>query len=747
MKTCRLKIITANINPDKNESDAEIIHYVSQNKNSSQQYEINSKEIEEEKNINIYLKNEEEEDAIIIRDKNDLIKPKKPTGKVYLINGLFPKNNKNPKKRIYLTKSADISNSKTNKYSENQKLRSTKKNILSNSKNGKKPISIYKIGNNQENKINSIYNSKKVSNLATPNKGDGEKFFSAPENPFAFDFYHTNKKIDSNIAKLFDAKKKIQELLDDEPKKMEDRDKIVQENDKILQKLLLQNTNLNYELGFEINREDELKGEIIILRNQHEILLNLLGQEEKKIKQYQDIIKHKIDHEKTRSNRQNEIINYYNNLNDCLTKGEVLLVTKPDLYNKFTYINSKNIENNNIDENSKDKEKDENENNETNEIKKDNVNDAEKVLDNNKDEIINENINLESNLEVIKEIDINNELDNYLNYDIITLLLKGYFINMNLTNIDEIINRIWLKEKPLQTFESLTEELLLIIDNYINNSTSTFINEHNRNIIMNYFYSFCNSYNYMTINEFKSIFNNYLGYFIEYNENYLINKLYKYCNGKLSEFIKAIQGLDVNKTGKIEIHGFIKALREKNLIFNRNKEEKMNSLELNNVVEILQLLIIDMKRNKLVVEEKDAIPEENKNKVCIYELYYEGIIKIIKENKNSMVPLYKGIIKKYLVDNNFNSMIDFLNPLLLNHDIIINKGLNRYLKNQTFNDFLISNKVIGQNETFLLPYKEESLIEINQLVSDIDQAKPLLSEFEENKEKLINDIFNDISDS
>jgi hypothetical protein len=747
MKICRLKIITASINPDKNESDAEIIHYVSQNKNSSQQYEINSKEIEEEKNININLKNEEEEDAIIIRDKNDLIKPKKPTGKVYLINGLFAKNNKNPKKRIYLTKSADISNSKNNKYSENQKLRSTKKNILGNSKNGKKPTSNYKFGNNQDNKINNIYNSKKVSNLATPNKGDGEKFFSAPENPFAFDFYHTNKKIDSNIARLFDCKKKIQELLDDEPKKMEERDKIVQENDKIIQKLLLQNTNLNYELGFEINREDELKGEIIILRNQHEILLNLLGQEEKKIKQYQDIIKHKIDHEKTRSNRQNEIINYYNNLNECLTKGEVLLVTKPDLYNKFTYINSKNIENNNIDENSKDKDKEENGNNENNEINKDKDNDIEKVLDNNKDGIKNENMNIETNLEVIKEIDINNELDNYLHYDIITLLLKGYFINMNLTNIDDIINKIWLKEKPLQTFESLTEELLLIIDNYINNPTSTFINEHNRNIIMNYFYTFCNSYNYMTINEFRSIFNNYIGYFIEYNENYLINKLYKFCNGKLSEFIKVIKDLDVNKTGKIDIHEFIKALKEKNLIFNRNKEEKMNSLELNNIIEILQLLIIDMKRNKLAFEEKDAIPEENKNKISIYELYYEGVVKIIKDNKNNKIPLYKGIIKKYLVDNNINSMIDFLNPLLLNHDIIINKGLNRYLKNQTYNDFLISNKVIGENEIFLLPYKEESLIEINQLVADIDQAKPLLSEFEENKEKLINDIFNDISDS
>ena len=35
----------------------------------------------------------------------------------------------------------------------------------------------------------------------------------------------------------------------------------------------------------------------------------------------------------------------------------------------------------------------------------------------------------------------------------------------------------------------------------------------------------------------------------------------------------------------------------------------MNSLELNNVIEILQLLIIDMKRNKMIPEEKNAIPE------------------------------------------------------------------------------------------------------------------------------------------
>ncbi len=48
--------------------------------------------------------------------------------------------------------------------------------------------------------------------------------------------------------------------------------------------LLKENTKLNYELGCEINREDELKGEIIILNNQYKILLNELNNEEKKNK-------------------------------------------------------------------------------------------------------------------------------------------------------------------------------------------------------------------------------------------------------------------------------------------------------------------------------------------------------------------------------------------------------------------------------------------------------------------------------
>ena len=47
---------------------------------------------------------------------------------------------------------------------------------------------------------------------------------------------------------------------------------------------------------------------------------------------------------------------------------------------------------------------------------------------------------------------------------------------MNIRNVYDAVNKIWLKEKPIQTFETLTEELLLLIDNYLNDTNSTFIN-------------------------------------------------------------------------------------------------------------------------------------------------------------------------------------------------------------------------------------------------------------------------------
>ena len=566
---------------------------------------------------------------------------------------------------------------------------------LNNLNSHKKKEYLYKCENVHDNKVNTFYMSRLNQKNQKKQGGAQEK----NENPFAYNFYKANKDINSNIAGLYDYKNKIKELMKEEPKKIENRDNIVKENKYKIDNLLKENTKLNYELGCEINRE------------------------------YQDIIKHKSIHEKIISNKQTDIVNYYNNLNECLTNGEILLITKPDSNNKFNYINSKNVENN-LEMN------DEKEIQEKNNIIKVDI------------ELQNENIQLD----IIKKFDENEEINNYINNDIITFLLKGYFINMNITNVNDAVDKIWIKEKPIQTFETITEELLILINDYINEPNSSFINGPNRNLLMNYLYSFCNCYNYMTVNEFKSVFHDKIGNFIVNDNINLINKLYNYCDG--------------NKTGKIDLHDFVKVLKEKNLLFKNINHN--NIIEQNDINDVIQLLIIQMKNNHYNLFKSNNNLEQNnlinlnkdnnneiintdisKQNLSIYDLYYEPIINLIKNNSKSESPLYKGIIKKYLIDNKMNSMMNFLEPLLEkneNNNIIINKGLDRYIKSQTFVEFLITNNVIAENEKFLLPYENDILLDINQIVNEFDQSSPLMNNFEENKENIINDIINNMSD-
>ena len=696
MKKCRLKIITAIINPDKNESDKEIIQYVSQNEDfMTKNKNINKKQKnEEEKSLNLNFVDEE---STIIKERNELNKNKTKLSKekVFLIDGLFSSTHNITKTNLFKNQIGifDISQDKQIKEKENiTKLHSTKKKNTNNENNVHKSSYTYKWEHKFDNVINTFYNSQnpQISNTASVEN------FSQKENSNNFDV-QIEIKNNNNINKL--KENKLEE--EEQNKNEKDEDNLIKINEP-----KIENNKINSE-NIEINREDELKGEIFILKNKFNILLNQLKEQEIKISQYQDVIKHKNIQEKIIEDKKNEIINYYQNLNECLSKGEILLVTRPNLYN---YINSKNNENNNINKN---------------------INDIK--------DIKNEDIKLENDSGIKKQL--NKNIDDILNYDIVTLLLKGYFINMNLKNAEEIVNEIWNNKKPIQTFESLKEELLKLINKYISAPDCTFINEHNRNIVTNYLYSFCNSYQYMTKDEFTSLFNDKLGYFNEFNENELMNKLYKFCDGKLNEFIKILKNLDEKETGKIDINEFLKSLYDNNIIICNKFNDKLNHENLNeqkNIIDLLQLLVVNMKKNIIFMEKnsnnenKDNNTQrikninETKRKIDIYELYYESLIKIICENKNSESPLYKRIIKKYLIDKNINSMKDFMETLLLNNDVIINKDSNKYLKSDTFNNFLIANKVIGENETFLIPYNEESLIEINQLILEVDQANPLI---------------------
>ena len=302
MNPCRLKIIAANINPDSQISDTESIKYISKciNNNPINNFDEDLlKQIpNEEEEKNMEMKNEEEEDIVIIYDQKDYNKKKKikiSKEKVYLIDGLFSSTNMS-------TSSVSKTNKKQNQNKDTKKLRSTKN---SSSNLTKKNKYSYKWENVHDNKVNTFYNSKN----SQKNPGEMNTNQEKSENPFAFNFYRTNKEINSNISGLYDYKNKIKELLQEEPKKIESRENLVKENKYKIDNLLKENTKLNYELGCEINREDELKGEIIILNNQYKILMSELANEEKKIKEYQDIIKHKSNHEKIISNKQNDIIN------------------------------------------------------------------------------------------------------------------------------------------------------------------------------------------------------------------------------------------------------------------------------------------------------------------------------------------------------------------------------------------------------------------------------------------------------
>ena len=117
-------------------------------------------------------------------------------------------------------------------------------------------------------------------------------------------------------------------------------------------------------------------------------------------------------------------------------------------------------------------------------------------------------------------------------------MLKGLFYSLHIRNTDEIVNLIWKKENQVQTIYFLINELMKIFK----------IKTSDKNILINFFYSFCKKYSYMDINTFKKEFKNKIGLIQLYNKNiltYLLNK-------KLKKSISAINPRkDCNIIGKI----------------------------------------------------------------------------------------------------------------------------------------------------------------------------------------------------
>ena len=92
------------------------------------------------------------------------------------------------------------------------------------------------------------------------------------------------------------------------------------------------------------------------------------------------------------------------------------------------------------------------------------------------------------------------------------------FFSLHILDTDKIIDIIWKFDREFQTIYFLVEELL----NFYNYDTKT-----DRNILINYIYSFCKNFSYMNITDFKAEFKKKIGKIQIPNKYVYMSKLLK----------------------------------------------------------------------------------------------------------------------------------------------------------------------------------------------------------------------------
>ena len=361
MKTCRLKIITANILDD---IDTPKIHYISQNKQSKKIISNNNKQDHQVYNNDNITQKENHE---IINDRNQ-IKSKE------IINYLERNNEdkiENEKNKDYADENIDINDLCTvsnkglnieqkinsiinnidnncnvgndinnnypytimNKKKSNSSLRhlfknrETKTNTNKNyNKSSHQNLTISKISINNKTKKNSTKNNSKVNlklnqsvkSIAIKNSKSSDciqlkkskskiktnKSINEQTNKSKMNFALRSKKKENldvnenilsmnswkisekndygNIGQAIDYKILIDDLIIKECNLVKEKEQYIE----IFEQKLKPLRELNKQLlnnNEELNREDELNGELILLRSQYEQLFNALNIEDKKI--------------------------------------------------------------------------------------------------------------------------------------------------------------------------------------------------------------------------------------------------------------------------------------------------------------------------------------------------------------------------------------------------------------------------------------------------------------------------------
>ena len=429
------------------------------------------------------------------------------------------------------------------------------------------------------------------------------------------DFNNNEKKVDYKIL--------IDELIKKESLLSKEKLNIIQNYEQKIKPLKELNKKLMDENNEELGREDELKGELILLRNQYEKLLSQIKMN--KNKKFHEEIDNKIK----------EIDENIKKLNDNLKNGEILLVTRPSSLENLTNEEDQNI----------------------------------------------------------------------------TLMLRGLFASLHVLDTDKIVYIIWKYNKQIQTIYFLVEELI----NYFRIEPNL-----EKNILLNYFYSFLKEYNYMNIDTFKILFKNKIGEIKIFNKNFYISELLNNHRNQIDKLIKSIKDKDNYNIGIIKLKEFNNMLKNEGLFLSINNDKRYQDY---------QFLIYCMKKDRTLEINKSKkqiskkVAFDNYDiRYSLFDLFYKSLIDFIDEYNSLIIRNPFQRIKTYMKNKKINNDDNILKSLLIDKNII-------KVNNKEYIDIILLNKflrrigVIQNNEVIFATLFEEELVEISKFTNDIVNYK------------------------
>jgi hypothetical protein len=406
---------------------------------------------------------------------------------------------------------------------------------------------------------------------------------------------------------------------------IQEKEKIIQTYEEKLKPLRELNSKLINENSEELNKEDELRGELVILKNQYERLIKT--NKNNNSKKDNNIIMN--NNKGLDDNNKEKIIEQeINYLNEKFNKGEILLITKPAYEIKISEQEDKNM----------------------------------------------------------------------------VLMLKGLFYSIHIRDTDRIVDLVWKSDKQIQTIYFLVNEIMKLFN--LKNSE--------KNLLINFFYSFCKKYKYIDINEFKKEFKEKIGDIPLYNNKIYISKLLNFNGTKMIELIKLMKEKDTFNLGFLTLDQ-VNALLN-NLCLSFDSEKDFN--------DIYEFIMITMKKDRSLnlFDDNDTHninEQENTIKFSLFDLFYQSLIDLIEEFDYNIIYNPFDSIRNYMQKNEINNA-ELLLKSLLNNKYIIKINNKEYFDIEILNKYLRKLGIIQLNESIYINCYEEELVDKNKFIDDIN---------------------------